>query len=73
MYPNHYVIDHMTLRTDVRKRLDRIRIGQLNLGQSPPEASAIQGGKLWPPPSSVMGCPGAIFANNQTGKWGGVF
>lgn len=72
LYPTFYVIDHMTLRVDTRKRLDRIRTGQLNLGQKPAEPSAIQGGRIWPDLSKVSQKP-AIFIQDGTGRWGGVY
>lgn len=69
MYPTYYVIDHVALHKSVEQRLDKIRKGQMSLGQTPPEPSAIQGGGVYPAPGSANQ-PGPIFGG---GKWGGVY
>lgn len=71
-YPRFHDIDHVTLCTNTRKRLDQIRKGEFNLGQAPPEPSNIQGGATYPNPRAVNQ-PGSIFANDRRGNWGGVF
>lgn len=72
-YPEYYIIDHLALQKHTEGQLSLIRTGKLSLGTPAVEAgSGLQGGSIYPDPGRVMQA-GAIFANNRTGRWGGVF
>jgi len=64
MFPALIVMDHVTLQKEARKRLDEIRNGRRNMGETPPDPPANVGGALYP----TLGiCKSPIFGQ---GKWG---
>lgn len=63
--PAIVAVDHVSILSGVRKRIDMIRTGKMTLGEAPPDPAKNHGGVVLMGPAKQP-----IFGNNKSGGWG---